>query len=218
MMGGGPGIGTSAVPWPHAAASFAAMWTAMMIVMMLPSLSPTLWRYRRALGAMRVARPTRQTAMLGAAYFGVWAALGLVLSVLGLMLTAAVVRWPSLTQVMPFAASAVVAGAGAMQLSRRKAHHLARCRDAVVPSGAPIAQRRAAWRDGVRLGEHCVMSCSGPTAVLLVLGMMDLRAMAIVTAAITAERTLPLPAGARVARITGAMALGAGAAMAIRIL
>src|SRR5215467_5890936 len=36
--------------WPGAAASFAGMWILMMIAMMLPSLAPTLWRYRRAVG------------------------------------------------------------------------------------------------------------------------------------------------------------------------
>ena len=45
-------------------------------------------------------------------------------------------------------------------------------------------------------------------AILLALGIMDLRAMAIVAAAITVERLAP--AGERVARATGAVALGAG--------
>jgi predicted metal-binding membrane protein len=45
-------------------------------------------------------------------------------------------------------------------------------------------------------------------AILLVIGVMDLRAMAVVTAAITVERLAP--AGERVARVTGAGAVGAG--------
>jgi predicted metal-binding membrane protein len=45
-------------------------------------------------------------------------------------------------------------------------------------------------------------------AILLVLGIMDLRAMAIVAAAISVERLAP--AGERVARATGAVALVAG--------
>jgi len=47
-------------------------------------------------------------------------------------------------------------------------------------------------------------------AILLALGVMDLRAMAIVAAAITVERLVPAPAVERVARATGAVALGAG--------
>jgi predicted metal-binding membrane protein len=43
-------------------------------------------------------------------------------------------------------------------------------------------------------------------AILLVIGVMDLRAMAFVGAAITAERLAP--AGERVARAIGAVAVG----------
>ena len=45
-------------------------------------------------------------------------------------------------------------------------------------------------------------------AILLVVGVMDLRAMAIVTAAISAERLSPT--GARVARAIGAVVVAAG--------
>ena len=46
-------------------------------------------------------------------------------------------------------------------------------------------------------------------AILLVIGVMDLRAMAVVAAAITVER-LAAPAGERVARAIGASGVGAG--------
>jgi predicted metal-binding membrane protein len=45
-------------------------------------------------------------------------------------------------------------------------------------------------------------------AILLVIGVMDLRAMALVAAAITIERLAP--AGERVARAIGAVAVGVG--------
>jgi predicted metal-binding membrane protein len=50
-----------------------------------------------------------------------------------------------------------------------------------------------AWKQGTRLGVHCILCCAGLTSVLLVNGMMDLRAMAFVTLAITAERLAPFP-------------------------
>jgi predicted metal-binding membrane protein len=34
--------------WPEAAVTFIGMWVVMMVAMMLPSLAPILWRYRRA--------------------------------------------------------------------------------------------------------------------------------------------------------------------------
>jgi predicted metal-binding membrane protein len=45
-------------------------------------------------------------------------------------------------------------------------------------------------------------------AILLVIGVMDLRAMAVVAAAITVERLAP--AGERVAQAIGALVAGAG--------
>jgi predicted metal-binding membrane protein len=46
----------------------------------------------------------------------------------------------------------------------------------------------------------------GLTAILLVIGVMDLRAMAVVTAVITVERLAP--AGEHVARAIGAVVVG----------
>jgi predicted metal-binding membrane protein len=45
-------------------------------------------------------------------------------------------------------------------------------------------------------------------AAVLIIGIMDLRAMALVTAALAAERLTP--AGERVARITGVIVIGIG--------
>ena len=67
---------------------------------------------------------------------------------------------------------------------------------------------RAAWRHGVRLGLHCGHCCFGLTAVLLVIGVMDLAAMAVVTLAITAERLAP--AGARMAHVIGVIVIATG--------
>jgi predicted metal-binding membrane protein len=60
----------------------------------------------------------------------------------------------------------------------------------------------------VWLGLQCGRACAGLAAILLVVGVMDLRAMAVVTAAITAERLAP--AGERVAWAVGAVSLLAG--------
>ena len=65
-----------------------------------------------------------------------------------------------------------------------------------------------AWRHGLRLGLHCSCCCGGLTAILLVIGVMDLRAMTLVTAATTVERFAP--ATVRVARLIGVLAMGVG--------
>ena len=61
--------------WPGAAASFLGMWVAMMIAMMLPSLVPMLSRYRQAVGKSGERRLGQLTALVGAGYFFVWAAI-----------------------------------------------------------------------------------------------------------------------------------------------
>ena len=50
--------------------------------------------------------------------------------------------------------------------------------------------------------------------LLLVIGVMDLRAMALVTAAVTAERLAP--AGERIARAIGAAIVGTGLLLVVR--
>jgi len=172
--------------WLGAAASFLAMWVVMMVAMMLPSLVPTLWRYRRAgLGPM--------TALVGVGYFAVWTGFGMVAYLLGV----------ALPRPAPIAVGVVVLMAGVLQFTAWKARHLACCRDARTGG-------RTAWQHGLSLGLHCSQCCLGLMAILLVLGVMDRRAMAIVAAAITVERLVPAPAVERVARATGAVALGAG--------
>src|SRR5207249_9305849 len=56
--------------WLPAAASFLGMWIVMMVAMMLPSLVPTLWRYRQSgLGQL--------TTLVGVGYFVVWTVFGM---------------------------------------------------------------------------------------------------------------------------------------------
>jgi predicted metal-binding membrane protein len=106
------------------------------------------------------------------------------------------------------AGGVVVLVAGALQFTAWKAHHLACCREAPARDPMLPAHAGAAWRHGLRLGLHCSGCSAGLTAILLVLGVMDLRAMAAVTAATAIERLAP--GGERVARAIGTVAVGAG--------
>jgi predicted metal-binding membrane protein len=181
--------------WAGAAATFLGMWVVMMVAMMLPSLMPMLTRYRAAATGPRLGR---RTALVGLAYCTVWTAVGVAAFPLGVALAAAEMASPALSRAVPIATGMVVVLAGGFQLSRWKARHLACCR---AGAAALAADAGTAWRHGMRLGRDCVRCCAGMTALLLVLGVMDLRVMAMVAAAITAERLAP--AGARVARIIG---------------
>jgi predicted metal-binding membrane protein len=194
--------------WADAAAAFLGMWIVMTVAMMLPSLVPMLWRYRQAVGRTCETRLARLAALAGLAYFLVWTLFGVAAFVLGAALAAAAMQQPALARAVPIAAGAVVLIAGALQITAWKARHLACCREAPGPARRLRADAGTAWRHGLRLGLHCCSCCAGPTAVLLVIGVMDLRAMAAVAAAITVERLAP--AGERTARAIGVAAIGAG--------
>jgi len=112
-----------------------AMWVVMMVAMMLPSLVPTLWRYRQAgLGPM--------TALVGVGYFRRLDRLRDV-SLFGRRRAAAP---------RPRRGRVVVLMAGLLQFTAWKARHLACCRDAVRAAGPPgnTAEPRL----------HCSQCCS----------------------------------------------------------
>jgi predicted metal-binding membrane protein len=172
----------------NGALSFLGMWIAMMAAMMLPSLLPVLQRYYRAVGGW-------PTALVGAGYFFVWSAVGIVVFPLS-----------TIERDVPIPAGLVVLIAGALQFTRWKARRLTCCREAALQMSAGSG---TAWRHGLRLGIDCVACCANLTAVLLALGVMNIAAMALVTAAITLERLAP--AGEKLARASGAVIVGLGA-------
>jgi predicted metal-binding membrane protein len=163
------------------------MWTVMMAAMMLPSLVPILRRCRRAV-------------VVGLGYFFVWTLIGAVVFPLGVALAAIALPQPRI------AVGLAVLIAASLQFTEWKARRLAWCRE--THASTLTADARAAWRHGLCLGIHCAESCAGLMAILLVVGVMDLRAMATVTAAITVERFAPN--GVRIARAIGAIGVGAG--------
>ena len=194
--------------WPGAVVSFLGMWVVMMASMMLPSLVPMLWRYREAVSRTGETRLGGLTALVAVGYFLVWTAFGMAAFPLGVALAEVEMQHPALARGVPIGVGLVVLIAGALQLTAWKARHLACCREAPGPDRMLPADAGTAWRHGLRLGLHCSYSCAGLTAILLVIGVMDLRAMAVVAAAITLERLAP--AGERVARAIGAVVVGAG--------
>src|SRR5437870_6453718 len=98
--------------WLPAAASFLGMWIVMMVAMMLPSLVPTLWRYRQAgLGQL--------TTLVGVGYFAVWTVFGMVAYLVGL----------ALPRTATIAVGAIVLLAGSLQFTAWKDSHFACCRE-----------------------------------------------------------------------------------------
>jgi predicted metal-binding membrane protein len=194
--------------WWGAAGSFLGMWIVMMMAMMLPSLIPILERYRQAVGEKGESHLGRLTVIVGVGYFFVWLVLGIPVFLLGIALATIEMQQPAIARAVPIVAGSVVVIAGFLQLTSWKGRHLASCRKIPARGTLLSADGGAAWRHGLRLGLHCSYCCAGLMAVLLVIGVMDLRAMAVATVAITIERLAP--AGERVAQVIGAVVVAAG--------
>jgi len=200
--------------WPGAAASFAGMWVVMMVAMMLPSLVPTLWRYRQAIGNAGVTRLDLLTVLVGIGYFSVWALFGIAAFPVGVALAALEMQHPALARAVPLTVSVVVLIAGVLQFTSWKARQLACCREVSISRCTAPTDANSALKSGLRLGVHCSYCCAGLTSILLVVDVMDLRAMTVLTAAITLERLLP--SSVRVAHAVGIVTVGAGLSLLCR--
>ncbi len=192
--------------WGEAAGSFVGMWVVMMVAMMLPSFIPALWKYRQSVEGSGQRRLEGLMLLVTLAYFLVWAAVGVAVFPLGVTLASLAMELPAVSRAVPVGVGVVVLGAGVLQFTKWKAHHLECCRNPLLSTTEPTAS--SAFRYGLRFGLHCSYGCAGLTAVLLVVGVMDLRVMAVITAAITAERLAP--SGERIARAIGAITIAAG--------
>jgi predicted metal-binding membrane protein len=202
--------------WPGAAATFLGMWAVMMVAMMLPALVPMLMRYRAAVIPARAARRNALTLRVAAGYFFVWTIAGAIAYLPGVTLAELAMRTPGVARAVPVGTSIVTVLAGAWQLSAWKSRQLACCRETIDCCRPPAITSHAAWRHGFDLGARCLRCCAPLTLLLFVMGVMELRAMALVTGAIALERLAPQ--GDRAARAIGALMLAAGLLGVLRAL
>jgi predicted metal-binding membrane protein len=191
-MDAGPGTDLGAFWW------FLGIWITMTAAMMLPSTAPAARHDgRRARGA--------PTVLFAAGYLAVWTGYGLVAFAVFRLVTTLDPGWLAWSRGGPYAAGAVVVAAGLYELTPLKRLSLAHCRSA--PRG------ENAFGNGLAHGVDCV-GCSGALmAVLFVLGVMSLFWMAVVAAAIFAEKVLPR--GPRVAPVVAAALVGLGMWVAV---
>ena len=205
---------TPGATWIGAGTSFLEMWVVMMVAMMLPVLAPALWRYRQSFSPTDWRSRDWLTTIAGGGYFVVWTVVGVVVYSVGSLLATTAMDRPDVARLVPTATGVVVIGAGLLQLSAWKARRLAACREHPEHSPPHAEDARSAWRHGVRLGRHCGLACANLMAIALVLGVMDVRPMAIVAAAITIERLGPTRANAR--RPLGGAVVGLGLVLLAR--
>ncbi|MEP7065280.1 MAG: DUF2182 domain-containing protein [Gemmatimonadota bacterium] len=194
--------------WSESYVTFIAMWTTMMIAMMMPSLAPALLRFRRNAGAHGAMRADLLTAQLGVVYFLVWTIVGATIFPVGALISTLTMPLPAVARGTPVLTGVIVLLAGILQFTAWKARHLSRWRDGACCDATIAVDIGTAARDGARLAVHCSRCCWPFMAILLAMGIMDLRAMALVTTAVTIERLAPDTA--RAARVVGAVTVGTG--------
>lgn len=191
----GHGMGTMAIePWTAAYLVPAfAMWTVMMVAMMLPSAAPMILLHARIDRAVSPTRRLMHTLLFALAYLLVWAAFSAVAALVqALLIDLGLVTSANLALGHRAVAAALLVGAALYQLSPAKAACLDQCR-------SPIHFVMQYWSPGIRgtlrlglvHGLLCVGCCWGLMLLLFVAGVMNLAWIALLAAIVFAEKTAP---------------------------
>lgn len=195
-----------AVPGAEGPARLAAMWVLMGAAMMLPTAWPALGLYGRLSARMEAGGGVHLAGFVSG-YLAVWSAFGIAAAALQ---TAAA---PALAGTDPrLAAGALIALAGAWQLTPWKAACLDACRN-------PLGFFMRHWAEGpagalalgARHGGVCLGCCWAAMGLMGIAGAMNLAWMAALGILMLAEKTLP--AAPLLGRLLGAAALLAGLAL-----
>jgi predicted metal-binding membrane protein len=150
-----------------------------------------------------------------AGYFFVWSAAGAVIYVAGIALAIAAMRWATFSRSMPFIIAATVFIAGCMQFMPWTKFGLRECRGPLACVSLSHRGFWSTWRVGIRSGISCVTCCSGPTLILLALGMMDPAVIVLVAALIAMEKLMPKPE--LIVRLSGIIAVIVGLILISRL-
>jgi predicted metal-binding membrane protein len=195
--------------WLSAGAMFAGMWLAMMIAMMLPSSLPMLLLYRGVITFRGERHTTVLTALMASAYFVVWTVFGLIAYGIGVSIADGAMLSPAFSALVPVGAGAALVVAGMYQLTPWKSACLKHCRD---PLELVASHLHPGWRGAVALGVHHGLFCTGCCWALmvmqLVMGVMNLGAMAAIATVIALEKLVAR--GQLIARVVGVGAIVAG--------
>ena len=192
---------------PMALGPFMATWSAMMVAMMVPAVTPviaTLDQWARA-----SSRAHASTPVFVAGYFLVWSASGLV----AYALLSVLQGWISPATIMALrVGAALLVVAGVYQLVPLKQVCVQHCRSPLAlldqQGTLPTHRRLGPLRAGIIHGLYCLGCCWALMVVLLVLGMMNLAWMAAITTIIVVERVMPR--GERVRWLVGLVLVGLG--------
>jgi predicted metal-binding membrane protein len=172
--------GTMGLPF----GDFVAVWALMMAAMMLPTVAPFAGLFTRTFGTHR----TRRTAQLAGGYLLVWTLAGVPAYVLAWLAGSLAEGRPAAARVL---AVAIFAGCGIYQLTPAKERCLVKCRSPLgsVLTYANFKGRLRDVRVGMHHGSFCLGCCWALMAALIAVGLMNVVAMVVLTAAVLLEKT-----------------------------
>jgi predicted metal-binding membrane protein len=186
-----------------------AMWTVMMIGMMLPSAAALIVVYGAAVRRRGASRASAATYSLALGYVTVWAVFSVGATIVQRLLAEALVLSPMMELTLPKAGGVLLLIAGAYQFTSLKHACLRACQ-------SPLGFLMRGWREGLggafrlgtRHGVYCLGCCWALMLLLFAGGVMNLTVIAALTVLVAVEKTGFL--GTRGIRVLGLTLAGLG--------
>jgi predicted metal-binding membrane protein len=188
-----------------------AMWSVMMVAMMVPTAVPAIALFATLTGRRHPSQgPAGATAIYVSGYLAAWIGYSVLAAGAQLVLTRAMLVSPMTGSSSVTVSALILLSAGAFQFTSLKNACLTQCR-------SPLAFFMAEWRDGgrgafvlgLRQGAYCVTCCWTLMAVMFVVGVMNLMWMALLALFLLAEKLAP--ANWQISRLSGAILIAWGA-------
>ncbi len=173
---------------------FIAIWVVMMVAMMFPTAAPMILIFARVhADRQQQGKPFVPTGVFVGAYLLIWTLFGVLAYIAALGAEKLAGRSVWLMDNVALLGGVVLIAAGLYQLSPLKHVCLSKCRS---PMQFVLHHWRSgyggAFRMGIEHGAYCLGCCWLMFVILFPLGIMNLVAMALVTALIFAEKSLSL--------------------------
>jgi predicted metal-binding membrane protein len=192
-----------------------AMWSVMMVAMMLPGAAPMIVTFSTV---VRRRAPSRTglapTGLFVAGYLAVWTGFSVVAAVAQWALHANALLDGAIGRTGPLLGAGLLMVAGVFQWTALKEACLTKCR---TPLSFVLTEWRDGWRGafvmGLRHGAFCVGCCWALMLLMFVGGVMSLVWMGGLAVYMLAEKVVP--GGARLSRAGGLVLIAAGVAIAV---
>jgi len=191
-----------------------AMWSIMMVAMMLPSAAPTILLFAALRRRAVHSRALPDVTVFVAGYVATWMVFSLLASLMQWGLLEVRLVSPLMVAASPVLGGGLLLAAGVFELTPLKEACLVKCRN-------PASFIASHWRKGmcgafamgIRHGLYCVGCCWLLMLLLFVLGVMNLIWIALLSALVLVEKILPNPRWFRT--IAGCAFIGWGIALLV---